>query len=147
MQAGVVIPVDPFQGFPLDLANGFPGAEKLDDLGFEQADDAFGQSIVIGLSDGRRETPSVRVTMAATDVSMPTSASRSVYRIDRYWLPRSLSWISLSASDGALWQIAWFRASKTKPVVIEVETRQPTILRAKTSMMKDEGDRGPGGAA
>ena len=84
MQAGVVIPVDPFQGFPLDLANGFPGAEELDDLGFEQADDAFGQSIVIGISDGRRGTPSVRVTMAATDVSMPASASRSVYRIDRY---------------------------------------------------------------
>ena len=28
---------------------------------------------------------------------------------------------------------------RTKPVVIEVETRQPTILRAKTSMMKGEG--------
>ena len=51
MQAGVVIPVDPFQGFPFDLTNRLPGAEELDDLGLEQADDAFGQSIVIGISD------------------------------------------------------------------------------------------------
>jgi hypothetical protein len=35
--------------------------------------------------------------------------------------------------------MAWFNASSTKLVVIEVETRQPTILRAKTSMMKGEG--------
>jgi len=34
----------------------------------------------------------------------------------------------------ALWQMAWFGAARTKPLVIEVETRQPTIVRAKTSM-------------
>lgn len=35
MQAGVVIPVEPFQGFSFDLANGVPRAEELDPLGFE----------------------------------------------------------------------------------------------------------------
>lgn len=51
VQAGVVIPVDPIQGFPFDLANGFPGAEELDDRGFEQADDAFGEGIVTAVAD------------------------------------------------------------------------------------------------
>ena len=51
VQARVVIPVDPFQGFPFDLTSGLPGAEELDDLGLEQADDAFGESIVIEITD------------------------------------------------------------------------------------------------
>ena len=51
MQARLVIPVDPLQGFPLDLTHGFPRAEELDDLGLEQADDAFSQSVVIGITD------------------------------------------------------------------------------------------------
>lgn len=51
VQPGVVIPVDPFEGFPLDLADGFPGAEELDGLGLEEAHDAFGEGIVIGIPD------------------------------------------------------------------------------------------------
>lgn len=51
VQSGVVIPVDPLQCFPPDLADRFPSAEELDHLGLEQADDAFGQSIVIGIPD------------------------------------------------------------------------------------------------
>ena len=51
VQAGVVIPVDPFQGFPFDLTNGLPGVEELDDLGLEQADDAFGEGVVVGIPD------------------------------------------------------------------------------------------------
>ncbi len=51
MQAGVVVPVDPFQGFPFDLTNGLPGSEGLDELGLEQADDAFGEGVVIGIPD------------------------------------------------------------------------------------------------
>jgi hypothetical protein len=47
VQTGVVIPADPFQGFPFDLTNRLPGAEELDDLGLEQADDAFGERIII----------------------------------------------------------------------------------------------------
>lgn len=54
------MPVDPFQGFPLDLANGFLDAEELDDLSFGQADDAFGQSIVIGISDAAACLPKAR---------------------------------------------------------------------------------------
>lgn len=33
-------------------------------------------------------------------------------------------------------QMAQFKSSRAKPVVIEVETRQPRILREKTSMTK-----------
>lgn len=51
MQAFGVVPVDPFQGFPFDLSHRLPWAEEVDDLGLEQADDAFGQSVVIGISD------------------------------------------------------------------------------------------------
>ena len=47
MQAFGVVPVDPFQGFPFDLADGFPRAEEVYDLGFEQADRAFGQCVVV----------------------------------------------------------------------------------------------------
>jgi hypothetical protein len=32
--------------------------------------------------------------------------------------------------------MAWFKASSTKLVVMDVDTRQPTILRANTSMTK-----------
>ena len=136
-------PVYPFQGFPFDLSDGLPLPHEVDDLGFEQADRAFSQSIVIAVADGRRGTPSVRETMAATDGSMPASASLSVYLIDRFWLPRSLWWIKLSAWEGARWQIAWLRASSTKPVVMDVDTRQPTILRAKTSMNETLSAIGP----
>ena len=51
MQARLVIPVDPFQSFPFDLTDGLPGSEELDDLGLEQADDAFGESVVIRVPD------------------------------------------------------------------------------------------------
>ena len=118
MQARVIIPVDPFQGFPFDVANGLPRAEELDDLGLEQADDAFGEGVVIGISDdaGLCEPLSVsdRQILAA-----PVAVMDQLVRL-----------------GGRRWQMAWFRASRTKPVVIEVETRQPTILRAKTSITK-----------
>lgn len=39
-----VVPADPFEGFPFDLADGLPRAEEVDDLGLEQSDDAFSQS-------------------------------------------------------------------------------------------------------
>ena len=49
---GVVIPVDPFEGFPLDFTHRFPWADLIDDLGLEEADDAFGEGIVVGVTDG-----------------------------------------------------------------------------------------------
>jgi len=42
VQALGVVPIDPFQGFPFDPADGFPRAEEVDDFGFEQANRAFG---------------------------------------------------------------------------------------------------------
>ena len=47
VQALGVVPVDPFQGFPFDPTDGFPGAQKVDDFGFEQTNRAFGQRIIV----------------------------------------------------------------------------------------------------
>jgi hypothetical protein len=43
---GGVVPANPFQGFPIDLADSFPWAEEVDDFCFEQANRAFGQCVV-----------------------------------------------------------------------------------------------------
>ena len=51
VRARLVIPVHPFQCSPFDLTNRLPRSEELDDLGLEQADDAFSQSVVIGITD------------------------------------------------------------------------------------------------
>jgi hypothetical protein len=50
----------------------------MDDLGLEQPVNGFGERIVVAVAD------------AADRGSMPASARRSVYLIERYWLPRSL---------------------------------------------------------
>ena len=46
-----VVPIDPFQRFPFDLAHRLPRTEEIDDLGLEQTDDAVGQGVVIRISD------------------------------------------------------------------------------------------------
>ena len=51
-QAAVVLPVDPSEGLPLDVAQGAPWAEDVDDLGLEQADDAFGERVVVAVAEG-----------------------------------------------------------------------------------------------
>jgi len=51
LEALGVVPADPFQCFPFDLADRFPRAEEFDDFGFDQADDAFGQGIVLAVPD------------------------------------------------------------------------------------------------
>ena len=48
---GVVIPIDPFEGFPLDVTLGFPWPDLVVHLGLEEADDAFSQGVVIGVTD------------------------------------------------------------------------------------------------
>ena len=56
VQALSVVPSDPFQGFPFDLSSGLPEAQEFDDLGFEQADDALGEGVVVRVTnaaDGR----------------------------------------------------------------------------------------------
>ena len=50
-QALVVVPRDPFEHGKLDLVGVAPRAAAADDLGFEQADDALGQRIVVRISD------------------------------------------------------------------------------------------------
>ena len=42
-----VVPGEPFQSLPLDLRHGLPRAQEFDDLGFEQADDALGERVVV----------------------------------------------------------------------------------------------------
>ena len=57
--------VRPFQGFPFDFAHRFPWTDLVDalpgkrlssiavkDFGFEEANDAFGQRIIIGITNG-----------------------------------------------------------------------------------------------
>jgi len=40
-----------FQGFPFYLARRLPGAEEVNYLGLEQADDALGQGVVVAVTD------------------------------------------------------------------------------------------------
>ncbi len=47
VQAFGVVPAHPFQGFPFDPSDSFPWAEEVDDFGFEQANRAFGQRVVV----------------------------------------------------------------------------------------------------
>ncbi|MDG1319491.1 MAG: hypothetical protein P8P84_19565, partial [Paracoccaceae bacterium] len=60
----------------------------------------------------------------------------SLYFMDKYCDPRSEWLTNPPPFSGHLWQIFRLNAARTKPVVIDVETRQPTILRADTSMTK-----------
>src|SRR5687768_17014765 len=72
-------PGHPGQRGELDVLQTAPGAIAINHFRFEQSDDGFGQRIVVGIA-------------AATDGWLdPASAKCSVYRIERYWAPRSLS--------------------------------------------------------
>jgi hypothetical protein len=44
--------VRPFQRFPFNLTHGFPWTDLIDDFGFEEVDDALGQRIIIGITNG-----------------------------------------------------------------------------------------------
>jgi hypothetical protein len=50
VEAAVVEPVDPFDSGQLDLIDGAPRLAGLDQFGFVQAVDGFGQRVVIGLT-------------------------------------------------------------------------------------------------
>ena len=85
-----VVPADLLQGFPLDPGHGFPRAEELDDLGPEQADDAFRQGIVttvantadLGVNPGLRQTFGIadcEILAAAVPVmDQPAAFSRTL---------------------------------------------------------------------
>ena len=77
-QPPVVEPVDPFEGRIFDGLERSPRPPPVDHLGLVKAIDRLGQRVVIAVAD------------ASTDGSIPASASRSVYLIETYWLPRSL---------------------------------------------------------
>ena len=51
-KSAVVIPIDPFQGFPFDFAHRFPWSDLVDHLGFEQADNALGEGVIVGFANG-----------------------------------------------------------------------------------------------
>jgi hypothetical protein len=68
-QAARVVPRDPLQRRELDVLDAFPRPAAINLFGLVEADDP---------------------PVLPTDGSIPTSARRSVYRIDRYWTPRSL---------------------------------------------------------
>ena len=72
-ESGGVEPVDPFQGGVFDVVEVFPWSSLTDDFGLEEPDHRFGEGVVMGVADRRHGG------------LMPASASRSVYRIDRYW--------------------------------------------------------------
>ena len=50
-QPFVVEPIHPFERGELDLFQVAPGATLSDDFGLEQADDGFGQCVVVGVAD------------------------------------------------------------------------------------------------
>ena len=59
----------PFQGFPFNLARRLLRTEEVDDLCLDQADDAFGQSVVVGISDAadRRIDPRLSQPLCVFD--------------------------------------------------------------------------------
>jgi hypothetical protein len=70
-----------------------------------------------------------------TEVTAPASASRSVERIDRYWLPRS-EWCTSPSSWACRRQLAISSASKARSVRSDREACQPTMNRENASMTK-----------
>ena len=77
-QTAVVEPVHPFEGRVFDGLETAPWTAAVDDLGLEQAVDRLGQCVVVAVA------PTL-----PTEGSMPAPPSRSVYRMDGYWEPRS----------------------------------------------------------
>ena len=65
-QTAGVEPVDPFEGGDFYGLAAAPGSETVDDLGLEEADHRLGKGVVVAVAD------------AATEGTMPASASRSV---------------------------------------------------------------------
>ena len=45
-----VVPVDPFEDFELDVLEGSPGSEAVDDLGLEEPVERLGGGVVVGLT-------------------------------------------------------------------------------------------------
>ena len=52
VEASVVVPVERFQRGELELVETFPGATVSDQLGLVQADDRFGERVVVAVAPG-----------------------------------------------------------------------------------------------
>jgi hypothetical protein len=77
-QAAIVVPRDPLEGRELDVLEPLPGPPPIDLS-------VLNNPITVSASALSYESPAL-----PTEGSMPASAKRSVYRIDRYCTPRSL---------------------------------------------------------
>ncbi len=112
------VPVYPFQPFPCDVPDRYPLPHDINTLGLEQAACALRARVITAVAD-------------ACDREIDARPGRPFGVIDR-WIPAApvTVVITLSARDGARWQMVWFSASKTAPVVIDVDMLQPKILRA-----------------
>ncbi len=80
----MVEPPYPFKRGELDVFEAAPRPLPADRFRLVQADHGFSQRIVC------RSTSASESPRLPTEGSMPASDNRSVYRIDKYWTPRSL---------------------------------------------------------
>ena len=51
VQLPLVVPVQPFQGFPIEVSSRFQRIEVIDDLRLDQSDDGFGQGVVLAVAE------------------------------------------------------------------------------------------------
>ena len=108
------MPVDPFQRFPLDLADGRPGSEDLDDLGLERADEAFGERIVPGMPDaaGRDVDPGLGQPLGVSDRQIVTAAVRVMDQFNRSPMGSFTDSLTLAPRERSPWSSRWKRASR-----------------------------------
>ena len=108
-QATIVLPIDPFLGFPFDFAHRFPRADLVDDLGFEQACDTLGQCVIIGIhrrfrpKDRSRLRPVARY-IRSTDIAIHGRNGGRGFCYPEFFLARSPD----PTRRGRTWS-AWMR--------------------------------------
>jgi len=78
-QAFLVEPIDPLQGFPLDLIFGLPRSQPIDHFGFEQADDRLSQGITVSNAADGRLQPGRVFPQEMSREGNDGSTSRQVY--------------------------------------------------------------------
>ncbi len=118
----MIEPVYPLQGCALDALSRRHGPRC-------RAISAFYSPMIVSVSALSYESPTL-----TTDGSTPASASRSEWRVARYWRPRSVWWTSPSAP--ARPHRPCSSASRTSSVCIGGATRRSMMRRAYTSITK-----------
>ena len=68
-ESPVVEPVDPFQGGQLQVVEAPPRPQVADEFGLVEADDRFGQGVVLGVASGsdRRDNPVLGEAFGVSD--------------------------------------------------------------------------------